>query len=151
MFKRLKIFISSLFFLPVMYGLKFNYLVATPLTFHEIFQKNTMNLPVSSDIDVDNLKKEPLNLKYMSRFSGIKVDSELKIHSDGKKISVCVKNRFLENIVTFEKVQQDMLHIQVTSNLQMKIPEKIHFYIIKRKINEIIENIQKMVPPKNDE
>ena len=41
----------------------------------------------------------------------------------------------------FEKIKPDLLHIQFDSHLYVHIPQKIHLYILQKKLKELIQKI----------
>lgn len=141
----MKIFYNILYIFMMTSGieaLRLNYTIKTPLTNSEIFSSNKMGFPIPDNTDLSSCKKTPLQFEYPSSFSGIRVNSEMKIRNQNQQMLIEIDNRFMKNIVVFEKISPDLLHIEFDSHLYVTIPKGIHLFIIKKKFKELIQNIQ---------
>ena len=132
-------FLSLTSFAAMVTCLRIDEMVHTTLTNQQIFYANKMGFPIPSHA---NLTRTPLTFKYPAKFSGIQVPCDMAIQAEKSKMRIEIQNRLMKNIVVFEKVAPDLLHIQFDSHLYVRIPKRIHLYIIQKKLDELIDQIK---------
>ena len=67
----------------------------------------------------------------------------MTVEQNDRKMKIEIKNHLMKNIVIFEKVKPDILHIQFDSQLYVHIfLKKIHLYILEKKLKELVDKIQ---------
>lgn len=130
-----------LFGVPIFNALQIQDMINTPLTNSQIFQSNLIGYPIPEKTQLGSCK-EPIRFQYVSSFSGIRVASDMSIEQIDKKMKIEIKNRLMRNVLIFEKIKPDVLHIQFDSHLYVHIPQKLHLYILEKKLKELIDKIQ---------
>lgn len=137
-FKKLSTFI--LLSLPILNALQIQDVIHTSLTNAQIFQSNLIGFPIPAKTQFDDCKN-PIRFQYVSSFSGIRVSSDMSVERIDQKMKIEIKNRLMKNTLIFEKIKPDLLHIQFDSHLYVHIPQKIHLYILQKKLKELIQKI----------
>lgn len=130
-----------LFGVPIYNALQIQDMIKTPLTNSQIFQSNLIGYPIPEKSKLGDYK-QPIRFQYVSSFSGIRVASDMSVEQNDRKMKIEIKNHLMKNIVIFEKVKPDILHIQFDSQLYVHIPQKIHLYILEKKLKELVDKIQ---------
>lgn len=130
-----------LFSVPIVNALQIQDMINTPLTNSQIFQSNLIGYPIPEKTKLGDCKK-PIRFQYVSSFSGIRVESDMSIEQMDRKMKIEIKNRLMKNTLIFEKIKPDILHVQFDSHLYVHIPQKIHLYILEKKLKELMDKIQ---------